>query len=380
MRRTSPAPIPLALIALWIGARGAHAGETLRYDLRGEVGGEYDSNAHRTEIVDGIANAPIVGSPLARASLGGHLADAIADGQQIAASATLAGKLFTAPAARDEDVLLAASSARWRLALRRTTGFGVQAVYYEAFQRASTDPTAAADRRDFRSLTPTLTIDWRFTDDAVLIAGAGYRSFVFKSDLDFDFHGPVGSADLRWARESADGDSDWEVTTGASAELRAFGGLATTADNSPPTAPRHDTFLVAHIDLTHVGRVLLGGGYALQWNDSNSYGDAVTRHVLALRFATALPFDGYLAARGELIVSQYRDAVALGQNVTTGALLSIDDENRNSLRLDLSRPLSQRVQLLARYTVYANELGLASSVAHYRRQTFLLSLAFTLEK
>ena len=105
-----------ALLALWIsasaGARAARAGETTRYDLRGELGAEYDSNAHRTEIIDGIANAPIVGSPLGRASLSGHLADLVAEHQQIAVSATLAGKLFTAPAARDENVLLDATSAR----------------------------------------------------------------------------------------------------------------------------------------------------------------------------------------------------------------------------------------------------------------------------
>src|SRR5262249_14358198 len=101
MRRHCPAKPPspfalLALFALWISAGGgagaAHAGERLRYDLRGEVGGEYDGNAHRTEVVDGIANAPIVGSPLVRAAMSGHLADVVADRQQVAVSGTLAGK------------------------------------------------------------------------------------------------------------------------------------------------------------------------------------------------------------------------------------------------------------------------------------------------
>lgn len=372
----------LALFALWIGvgagARAAHAGESLRYDLRGEVGGEYDSNVHRTEIIDGIANAPIVGSPLARVALNGHLADVVADGQQVAVSATLAGKVFTAPGARDEDVLLAATSARWRMAVGEKSGLGLQALYYEAFQRASSDPADAPDRRDFRSLTPTLSFDSRVGSNAVLAGSAGYRSFVFKSDLDFDFHGPVGSLDLRWTREAADGASDLELTLGASGERRAFSGPAINPSVASPPL-RRDTFLVGHIDLTHAGRVLLGGGYALQWNGSNSYGDALTRHVLALRFATALPFGCYLAARGELILAQYHDPVALGQNPTTGQLLSIDDENRNSLRADLTRALSERMQLLARYTIYANEIGLSSSVAHYRRQTFLLSLAFALD-
>ena len=98
---------------------------------------------HRTEIIDGIANAPIVGSPLARVALNGHLADVVADGQQVAVSATLAGKVFTAPAARDEDVLLAATSARWRMAVGEKSGLGLQALYYEAFQRASSDPADA---------------------------------------------------------------------------------------------------------------------------------------------------------------------------------------------------------------------------------------------
>ena len=103
-------------------------------------------------------NAPIVGSPLGRASLTGHLADVVGEHQQVAASATLAGKLFTAPAARDEDVLLVATSARWRIAMTARPALGAQAVYYEAFQRASSNPADAPDRRDFRSLTPTLTI------------------------------------------------------------------------------------------------------------------------------------------------------------------------------------------------------------------------------
>lgn len=388
MRRHCPAKPPspralLALFALWIGAgagaRPAHAGESLRYDLRGELGGEYDSNAHRTEVIDCIASAPIVGSPLARAALSGHLADLVADRQQVALSATLAGKLFTAPAARDEDVVLAATSARWRMAVGEKSALGLQAIYYEAFQRAASDPADAVDRRDFRSLTPSLIFDSRLGDNTVLAGSAGYRSFVFKSDLDFDFHGPVGSLDLRWTREAADGASDTELTVGASGERRAFSGRAIITNSALTPPLRQDTFLLAHVDFTHAGSVLWGAGYALQWNGSNSYGDALTRHVLALRFATALPLDFYLAARGELILAQYRDPVALGQNPTTGQLLSIDDENRNSLRADLTRALSERVQLVGRYTIYANEIGLSSSVAHYRRQTFLLSLSFTLD-
>jgi hypothetical protein len=55
----------------------------------------------------------------------------------------------------------------------------------------------------------------------------------------------------------------------------------------------------------------------------------------------------------------------------------IDRENRSSVRVDLSRALTERLQLVARYTAYLNELG---SVGRYHRQTALLSLAITLDK
>jgi hypothetical protein len=142
---------------------------------------------------------------------------------------------------------------------------------------------------------------------------------------------------------------------------------------------RADTFIVGHLDLTRVGAFLAGAGYALHVNRSNSYGESLTRHVVTLRLATSLPLGCYLAARAELIFAHYLEPVAIGRVSTTGRLLSIDDENRSSLRVDLSRALAQRWLLLARYTIYANEIGVSSAVARYHRQTALLSIAFTFE-
>jgi hypothetical protein len=395
MRRLPPARLlvsgrrGVSLLALVVAAAGgqapAVAGESLRYDVRAELGGEYDDNARRAEIVDGAENQPrVVGSPLARAAISGRLSDVVARGQQVALSATLAGKLFTAPAAGTEDVAIAESSARWHLALSPRAGLGLQAQYYEAFQRGGVGADAAAERRDFRSLTPALSLDVRAGDGTVLVAGAGYRWFVFKSDLDFDFQAPSGSLELRWLRE-APGDedgADWEVTAGASLERRAFAGPALAASSAATTATapqRADTFFVGHLELTRVGAFLAGVGYALHLNDSNSYGESLTRHVATLRLATPLPLNCYLAARAELIFAHYREPVAIGRVSTTGQLLSIDDENRSSLRVDLSRALSPRWLLLARYTVYANEIAVSSAVARYRRQTAMLSIAFTFE-
>ena len=121
-------------------------------------------------------------------------------------------------------------------------------------------------------------------------------------------------------------------------------------------------------------------GYALHWNGSNSYGEALIRHLATVRVAAPLPLQVYLAARAELIIASYQDPIAVGRDPTTAQLLSIDDENRSSLRVDLSRALSSSggVLLLARYTLYVNELGVQAAATRYQRQTAMLSLAFTI--
>jgi hypothetical protein len=55
-----------------------------------------------------------------------------------------------------------------------------------------------------------------------------------------------------------------------------------------------------------------------------------------------------------------------------------EEENRSSVRVDLSRDIGDRLRLVGRYTFYANELG--SNAGTYRRHTLLLSLSYGLER
>jgi hypothetical protein len=139
---------------------------------------------------------------------------------------------------------------------------------------------------------------------------------------------------------------------------------------------RRDQFATGHVELTRTGAALLGLGYVLQWNQSNSYGETLQRHFLSLRLTAGLPLGLYLAARAELLIARYADRVMIG-SPSTMQTNDIDRENRSSVRVDLSRALTERLQLVARYTAYLNELG---SVGRYHRQTALLSLAITLDK
>jgi hypothetical protein len=66
------------------------------------------------------------------------------------------------------------------------------------------------------------------------------------------------------------------------------------------------------------------------------------------------------------------------QMTTVRPFASIEEENRSSARVDLSRDIGDRTRALLRYTFYANELG--ASVGQYRRHTLLLSLSFAFEK
>src|SRR4051794_38018682 len=101
-----PALAALSLLAM-IGMPGMLHGtaraqtdgapDTERYTLRTEVGLEYDTNAHRTEIIAGANNPPIVASLLERLVLAGTLSDLIANGQLLTLAATAAGKIYDAP-------------------------------------------------------------------------------------------------------------------------------------------------------------------------------------------------------------------------------------------------------------------------------------------
>jgi hypothetical protein len=395
-RRPALPPVPLALVALLSVAGSARAQSdddqsTARYTLRAELGPELDTNAHRTEEIKGpgVINVDPVISPLARGVLTGSLSDVVGDGHQVALSATLAAKLFANSAARSEDVGIAESTAAWRAPLGERSAMVLAGSYYEAFQRDAPPPIYGAERRDFRSITPTLRLS-RLMGTSELGLTGGYRVFVFKSDHTYDFNGPTAGLDLRWTRETADGAAEWDAIVRAAYEHRAFDGLAFVPGSGCPTNPmcpptsgtenRDDHFVTGGLDVSRTGRVLIGLGYAFQLNLSNSFGETVTRHFAIARFATELPLDFTLAGRLEVLYARYAENVYVAQTaLMTRPWITFEDENRNNARVELSRNIGERLQMMARYTFYANELGTGAAVT-YRRHTVLVSLAFTLEK
>jgi hypothetical protein len=381
-------PISCAASAARAQDAGDAPADTEHYQLRAEVGTEYDSNAHRVEQI-ASGGSDVVQSFLQRFVVSGHLVDQVAPRHAVAMTATAAAKVFDAPAARSETVAIAQSSLMWRAAIGAHTSLAPAGAYYEAFQNWGPAGDPAGERRDFRSLSPTLELRTALSERIDLGIAGGYRWLVFKPDRDFDFAGPTAGVNLRWFYD-ADGASDWEARVGAALEHRSFGGPVQVGNCAPDglpcpgTATRVDDFFTAQTEVTRTGRVLLSGGYAFQHNASNSFGETLIRHVATARIAAALPLGLYLAARADLLFVSYRDSVLVAQAADMAQMVagkmfaSIEEENRSSARIDLSRDIGDRLRALVRYTFYANELG--NNIGEYRRHTLLLSLAFTFEK
>src|SRR5438552_1849001 len=174
-RRRAPRMLLLALAGALTGgpARGDDGSE--RYMLRAELGAEYDTNAHRTELIN-MQGPPIVASPLGRGVLTGTFADVLNARQDIALSATTAGKLFTEPEARTENVAVVETGLTWRVRLSERAALGATGNYYEAFQ-SKVDIT---QRRDFQSLIPALHLAIRAGDRTEVRLSGGYRWFTYK--------------------------------------------------------------------------------------------------------------------------------------------------------------------------------------------------------
>ncbi len=353
-----------------------------------EIGAEYDNNVHRVEQLPGD-RIGVVGSALARAVVGLSVSDRLTASQDVAFSVLGAAKLFAAPAARSENVGIVETSGAWNLMLSPRTRAGVGATYYEATQSGTaTERALAAERdmvaeaRDFRSLVPSLRALHAIGDGATLGLSVGHRWFVYKPLPDYDFRAPVASLEYRFVHETAEGDAEWELVSAANVELRRFSGprlQVQTPGCAPdvcvtipdPSGARHtDQFLSAQLDLTRTGRILVGAGYAIQWNRSNSYAESLIRHVASIRLTAPLPLGLYFAARTELVYVSYPDKVALVMGTSGQPGATIEEETRSQVRGELTRDLSQRLQLMARYTFYANAIG----QGQYRRQTATVSL------
>jgi hypothetical protein len=366
--------LSLVVLAL-VGSRPWARADSDHHDLRVELGTEYDSNPDRSEhIANTTPNLPpAAASPLARLVASGGWAAPLGQRGALSLSGALAGKRFLHEDARGDDVLVAQAGANGTLRLARRTMLGATGSIYDAFQRGP------VDRRDFRSLTPTLRLEQGFSQAAQLALGGGYRWFTFKASRNLDFAGPTAFVTIRqmFPGDMASDEADWEWNAGAALEWRGFDGPACTDDTCTPqsSAPKRlDRFWIGHAEVARTTSFLLAAGAALHVNQSNSRGEALVRGVFHLRAVVPLPWALSLSTRADLVATHYRNSLLLAQDPNAGVpLASIEDENRSTLRVEISRPLSQGIEIGTRAVLYSNFPSRGS--IEYNRQTILLYLA-----
>ena len=371
----------------------------VRFGLTLSLGPEYDSNANRAEVV---ANAESpdhpTGSFLLRTTGNAHLLwrDGI---NLLRISAGIGGKLYFDPAVFDQDVLALQLSAEDRVRVARFLNVAIAADYYDAWQL----PVAPYRARDFRSGSAVGRIYFVDPLGEVTLTG-GYRGFQYKPDPYFDFQAgqftAYGVARLVFGYNS---DHELDVAATYHMERRWFAGVVELfADpqppiGSPPPMPplqpcaygqpindrcliagsdqRRDWFHETGLEITYVGPLLVGLGYGLQLNQSNSFGQSLIRHIVTLKLSYRFPWSIYATVKAQLYASVYLDPILLDHVFNTLQFTTIEDENRNNVIVDVERPIGNTgLAVNARYSIFTNEI--TPSPVSFLRQVVYLGLTY----
>jgi hypothetical protein len=128
------------------------------------------------------------------------------------------------------------------------------------------------------------------------------------------------------------------------------------------------------IEGIYTGAHILSLLYAAEIVDSNSYGQASVRHRVEAAVTTEAPGKIFLTAKAVVRFNRFSDPLLLARDVQSQTFVSIEDENRNSLSLDLARDLGKNWGLEARLAVYSNEF--ATQDVSFRRQTAYLGALY----
>jgi hypothetical protein len=219
----------------------------------------------------------------------------------------------------------------------------------------------------------------------------GYRGLQYKPDDRYSFHGPLGGAAIQWSLTSGRGDAmtDWMLRLQYTASGRFFSGDVTAL---PARCTGLDVLCTddqTREDLNHQFRVevsYLGNADAKLWysaevNRSNSYGETFQRHALGLKFTTALIWGLFLTAKGVLQLSRFRDPYVVSE-VSNLSFVSIDDENRSSLLVQLARDIVEHWTINLRYGLYVSEATAQESTSQvtvtgdFLRHTLFLGVRF----
>jgi hypothetical protein len=312
----------------------------LKLTLRLELGPEYDSNANRAEIIQGQATNDVpTGSFLLRSTARGTLA--WRQGRNtLRLSGLIGGKVFFNSDVWDQNVIVGQITADDRVRVRDWLDLGLTADYYDATQQTTgaTCAVVSCDRhRDFRTGSVLARISF-FDGPGELALSGGYRGFEWKPDQRFDFQAGQLTTLVALRLYAGPPEKEHEIDIAASYHLerRLFTSPVDVNACMPgtPLNPscilsgsegRADWFHEGTFEVSWLRWVLLSASYTLQFNDSNSFGWSLLRHVFTAKLGARLFWELYLTLKGQLMIARYLDPQVLGSmaQVTSQTFVTI---------------------------------------------------------
>jgi hypothetical protein len=371
---------------------GVVALAVLQLALKLDLGPEYDTNANRAEVVQGMANVDQpTASPLVRTTTKMSLSwqSGIS---LLRLSGGLGAKVFFNPDVQDQDTLVGELGLDERLSLGRFVDLGVAGDYHDAGQLDVAPPCADMGcnrRRDFRTGSANLRLSFIEGPGDLTLSG-GWRAFQYKPDESYDFEAAQASAVAAARTHVGQGEHLHEIGFAASYHLerRWFSGVRWQNNICGPGEPitaaciqpdamgtkREDWFHEADFELSYLGPVYATLGYGLQLNRSNSFGYSLLRHILTVRLAGRLPGQLYATLKAQLLLASYFDPQILGET-TNQTCLCLEDENRSAVIVDLERPIGKSgLAVEARYSFYTNEI--ADTQAQFMRHVIYVGVSY----
>jgi len=334
------------------GARGSEESGPWSGTVR--AGLEYDTNAHRTNV------GSAAGDALSRyfAALEGTFETS--DGGRLSLRLRHGGKLFAREHAA--DTLLTGASLRYRHRLGSRAYGIVDLRIKDRIERRVTGADVPHQDYNRGGGEAGIGLDLGPVD---AVATVGWRYFAFRPSPSSSNHGPEARVGL-----SGEPTDRLRLRANYTLSLRDFravrfdrvetegGGSAVRPDASGEL--RDDRLHVGRVGGTYRGPLIVEAHYQVLRNLSNSYGRALTRHGVELRATAPLPWNLFLSGAGRVQRTSYEDPLFVTED------LRVDEDNRNSLVVSLTRVVGEHWELEGRYRLFIEAFGDASD---YRRQT-----------
>jgi hypothetical protein len=325
------------------------------WTVRMESGAEADSNVRRSE-----------DSPVAAAvgRLGARIdyRDAVLGGAYAIEVSSLA-RMVASERTEDESVMLNVGDLRWL----HPIGGGSLAGGVHLTGADSFGVLVPIGARTYRNLGGDALVMLGHGEDHHLMLGAGWHDFRYKQDGSFDWCGPAASARLDamlW--HTPDRTRSLELTATAGFEARSYDSVARfncAPDESGNKCPmdatlrRRDRFQRGGLELTWTGSVVATGSYQITVVDSNSYGQSLIRQRFTAAATMEVVAALFVSATATLQVDQYPEGIP---DLLHQELTSLEDENRSSLQILVTRALSTAWSLEARGAIW-RDFGTASA-------------------